>query len=169
MPTPELNLVKPTEYEELMARLKLEHQKFEPAYQAIKKAVKDIIFTYGYIQWEFNIPGRPMTLEEFIILNKNKYPVVYVTTFNSFFVGWTDWFVSRSWNWQDRTIDIAVFTQNFYRIRFEKIFHNEVYLGNTKDNRIYLSQLIPPNLKELLEQVLEYRKQNANTKQEAVE
>ncbi|MBI2057515.1 MAG: hypothetical protein HYT63_00825 [Candidatus Yanofskybacteria bacterium] len=112
-PDVELNLVKPTEYEKLMARLKLEHEKFGPVYQAVKKAVKDIIFAYGYIQWEFDIPGRPMALEEFIVINKNKYPVLYAETFKNLFGGyWIEWLVVRSWNWQDRTIDIAIFTQN---------------------------------------------------------
>jgi len=186
MPTPELNLVKPTEYEKLMSQIELESKEFKPVFQATLKAVTDIILAYGHIQRELFVPGLTMTLEKFLVLNKKD--VSFIRSRSS-----SDWneyetrgcfrilegciksLVAFSWDWKKQEIDTFTFVECFHK-NFRGIWDVAPVWNGTTGYHIflgcdttYLSQLIPPNFKELLQQVLEHRKQNTSTKKEVKE
>ena len=155
-----MDLVKPTGYEKLMSQIELERKKFKSVFEATLNAVLDILYAYGYIQYNLFCPGRPMSLQEFLVLNKGGY-TFFRCTENVFTRGMKK-LVAFSWSWEKQTIDVKIFTS-----RFQKRLHSLISALN--DNSVYLYRLIPPNFEELLQQVLEYRKQNTNAKKEVTE
>ncbi|OGI66662.1 hypothetical protein A2642_02780 [Candidatus Nomurabacteria bacterium RIFCSPHIGHO2_01_FULL_39_10] len=153
MNTVELDLVKPTEYEELMTQVKLQHDKFLPVFQTTEEAVIDILHAYGYIQWTQLCPNRPMPLQEFLILNKGGYTFFGNNT-NDNFSRFIKRLVVFSWDWGEQTIDVEKFVS-----RFQERLHSLIPAIRGGGCGPYLHCLIPPNFEELLQQVLEYRKE----------
>src|SRR3989338_1651190 len=189
---PELNLVKRTEYEKLMAQIKQEHKQFKPVFETTLEVVTDIIFAYGHIQKKIPVPDRPMTLEEFLVLNKNNCSFIelpakyadfddknfyanYLNLIAGPFRRWIGKLVAESWSWQDQRILIKMFVRllhkqlNYFIKNFSKERFFSDLVGDYVGHSSYLFCIVPPNLKELLEQVLEHRKQNTKTKKEVAE
>ena len=91
-----MDLVKPTGYEKLMSQIELERKKFKSVFEATLNAVLDILYAYGYIQYNLFCPGRPMSLQEFLVLNKGGYTFFRCT--ENVFTRWMKKLVAFSWN-----------------------------------------------------------------------